>query len=108
MADFDSLAAVKQTSAVGKTLVRRKLNFRASVFGCLWQILHEGADLDEVMLMMQSTWVPNDTHQAFIVRVMNEKVSIIWRDSNKAPILKSCHYRDVPEGPIFCERVDLI
>ena len=35
LADFDSLASVKQTSAVGKTLVRRKLNFRASVFGCL-------------------------------------------------------------------------
>jgi len=64
--------------------------------------------LDEVMSMMQSTWVTNDTRQAFIVRVMNEKVSIIWRDSNKAPILKSCHFRDVPEGPIFCERVDLV
>ena len=108
MADFDSLAAVRQTSAVGKTLVRSKLNFRASVFGCLYQILQGGTDLYEVIPMMQSTWVPNDTRQAFMIRVMNEKVSIIQRDSNKAPILKSCHYRDVPKGPIFCERVDLI
>ena len=71
--DFAAFAAVMQTFGSGKTLVHCEVNFRASVFGFLYQILYEGADVDEAMSLMQSIWVPNDTWQAFIVRVMNDK-----------------------------------
>ena len=73
VADFESFVAIMQTLAVAKTLVHCEVNFRASVFGFLYQVLHRGADMDDAMSMMQSVWVPNDTWQAFIVRVMNEK-----------------------------------
>ena len=43
------------------------------MFGFLYQVLFEGADVDEAMSLMQSIWVPNDTWEAFIVRVMNDK-----------------------------------
>ena len=71
--DFAAFAAVMQTLASGRTLVHCEVNFRASVFGFLYQVLYEGADVDEAMSLMQSIWVPNDTWQAFIVRVMNDK-----------------------------------
>ena len=71
-ADFAAFAAVMQTFRSGRTLVHCEVNFRASVFGFLYQVLFEGADVDEAMSLMQSIWVPNDTWEAFIVRVMND------------------------------------
>ena len=71
-ADFAAFAAVMQTFGSGRTLVHCEVNFRASVFGFLYQVLFEGADVDEAMSLMQSIWVPNDTWEAFIVRVMND------------------------------------
>jgi aspartate/tyrosine/aromatic aminotransferase len=35
--------------------------------------LFAGADVDEALSQMQSIWVPNDTWEAFIVRVMSEE-----------------------------------
>ena len=72
-ADFAAFAAVMQTFGSGRTLVHCEVNFRASVFGFLYQVLFEGADVDEAMSLMQSIWVPNDTWEAFIVGVMNDK-----------------------------------
>mgnify|MGYP001182668706 CR=1 FL=1 len=72
-ADFSAFAAMMQTFGSGRTLVHCEVNFRASVFGFLYQVLFEGADVDEAMSLMQSIWVPNDTWEAFIVRVMNDK-----------------------------------
>ena len=72
-ADFAAFAAVMQTFSDGRTLVHCEVNFRASVFGFLYEVLYEGADVDEAMSMMQSIWVPNDTWEAFIVRVMSDK-----------------------------------
>ena len=72
-ADFATFAAVMQTFGSGRTLVHCEVNFRASVFGFLYQVLFEGADVDEAMLLMQSIWVPNDTWEAFIVRVMSDR-----------------------------------
>ena len=71
--DFAAFAAMMQTFGSGRTLVHCEVNFRASVFGFLYQVLFEGADVDEAMSLMQSIWVPNDTWQAFIVRVMTDK-----------------------------------
>lgn len=72
-ADFAAFAAVMQSHGSSRTLVHCEVNFRASVFGFLYQVLHEGADLDEALSQMQSIWVPNDTWEAFIVRVMSDE-----------------------------------
>ena len=72
-ADFAAFAAMMQTFGSGRTLVHCEVNFRASVFGFLYQVLLEGADLDEATSLMRSIWVPNDTWEAFIKRVMNDK-----------------------------------
>ena len=72
-ADFVAFAAVMQTHGSGRTLVHCEVNFRASVFGFLYQVLYQGADVDEAMSLMQSIWVPNDTWEAFIVRVMSDR-----------------------------------
>ena len=73
LADFEAFAAVMQTPTGGRTLVHCEVNFRASVFGFLYQVIYEGADVIEAMSLMQSIWVPNDTWEAFIVRVMSDK-----------------------------------
>lgn len=49
------------------------VNFRASVFRFLYQVSFEGAVVDEAMSIMQSIWVPKDTWEPFIVRVVNDK-----------------------------------
>ena len=72
-ADFAAFAAVMQAFGSGRTLVHCEVNFRASVFGFLYQVIYEGADVSEAMSLMQSIWVPNDTWEAFIVRVMSDR-----------------------------------
>ena len=72
-ADFAAFAAVMQTFGSGRTLVHCEVNFRASVFGFLYQVLFEGADVAAAMSLMQSIWVPNAKWEAFIVRVMSDK-----------------------------------
>ena len=73
LTDFEVFSAVMQAYGGGRTLVHCEVNFRASVVGFLYQVLYESADMDEAMPLMQSIWVPNDTWEAFIVRVMNDK-----------------------------------
>ncbi len=72
-ADFAVFATVMQTFGGGRTLVHCEVNFRASVFGFLYQVIYEGADVDEAMSLMQSIWIPNEAWEAFIVRVMGDK-----------------------------------
>ena len=73
LGDFAAFAAVMQAHGGARTRVHCEVNFRASVFGFLYQVLYEGADLDEAMSLMQSIWVPNATWDAFIARVMGYK-----------------------------------
>ena len=73
LVDFAAFAAVMQTQVSGRTLVHCEMNFRASVFGLLYQVLYEGADVDEAMSLMRSIWVPNDTWEGFIARVMSDR-----------------------------------
>ena len=49
-----------------------EVNFRASVFGFLYQVLYGGSEVDAAMSLMHSIWVPNDTWEAFIARVMTD------------------------------------
>ena len=73
LGDFAAFAAVMQAHGSGRTLVHCEVNFRASVFGVLYQVLYEGADMDEAMSLLQSIWVPNDAWEAFIAREMRHK-----------------------------------
>ena len=73
LGDFAAFAAVMQTFGSGRTLVHCEVNFRASVFGFLYQVLYQGVDVDEARSLMQSIWLPNDTWEAFIVRVMSDR-----------------------------------
>ena len=87
LADFAAFAAVMQTFGSGRTLVHCEVNFRASVFGFLYQVLYQGADVDEAMSLMQSIWVPNDTWEAFIVRVMSDNgidYPALWHHSGRS------------------------
>ena len=70
LSDFNTFAALMQTQGSGRTLVHCEVNFRASVFGFLYQVLYRGADVDAAMSLMHSIWVPNDTWEAFIAHVM--------------------------------------
>ena len=72
-ADFAAFAAVMQTFGSGRTLVHCEVNFRASVFGFLYQVLYEDAHVDEALSLMQSIWIPNDTWEAFIDRVTRDR-----------------------------------
>ena len=72
LSDFNTFAAVMQTQGGDRALVHCEVNFRASVFGFLYQVLYEGADVDAAMSLMHSIWVPNDTWEAFIARVMTD------------------------------------
>ena len=72
LSDFNTFAAAMQTQGSGRTLVHCEVNFRASVFGFLHQVLYEGVDVDAAMSLMHSIWVPNDTWEAFIARVMTD------------------------------------
>lgn len=73
LTDFEVFAAVMQAHGGGRTLVHCEVNFRASVFGFLYQVLYEAADVDEAMSLMQSIWIPNDTWEAFIDRVTSNR-----------------------------------
>ena len=57
----------------GTTLVNGEVNSRASVVDFLYQVVFEGAAVDDAMLMMLSIWAPNETWKAFIVRVTTDK-----------------------------------
>ena len=70
LSDFNTFAALMQTQGSDRALVHCEVNFRASVFGFLYQVLYEGADVDAAMSLMHSIWVPDDAWEAFIARVM--------------------------------------
>ena len=70
LSDFNTFAALMQTQGGDRALVHCEVNFRASVFGFLYQVLYEAADVDAAMSLMHSIWVPDDTWEAFIARVM--------------------------------------
>ena len=71
LADFEAFAAVMRTPSADRTLVHCEVNFRASVFGFLYQVIYEGMDVDEAMSLMHAIWIPSDTWEHFIARVLD-------------------------------------
>ena len=71
ISDFTTFAAVMH--AVDKTLVHCEVNFRASVFGFLYQVIYLGTPAEEAWSLLKSIWIPNETWETFIVYVLTDK-----------------------------------
>ena len=69
LADFDVFAAAMKVPTEHRTLLHCEVNFRASVFGFLYQVIYESVPMDEAISLMHSIWIPNEVWQDFIVRV---------------------------------------
>ena len=69
--DFDTFAAVMR--ATEKTLVHCEVNFRASVFGFLYQVIYLGTPAEEAWALLTGIWIPNETWETFIVSALAEK-----------------------------------
>ena len=69
--DFNTFAAVMRTTK--KTLVHCEVNFRASVFGFLYQVIYLGTPSEEAQSLLTSIWIPNETWETFITSVLAEK-----------------------------------
>ena len=69
--DFDNFAAVMLTSE--KTLVHCEVNFRASVFGFLYQVIYRGTPQEEARSLLTSIWIPNEMWEAYIISVLADK-----------------------------------
>jgi len=46
------------------------VNFRASVFGFLYQVVYRGMPVEVARSLLTSIWVPNETWEAYIVTVL--------------------------------------
>ena len=68
VSDFDNFASLMLTSE--KTLVHCEVNFRASVFGFLYQVVYRGMPVEVARSLLTSIWVPNETWEAYIVTVL--------------------------------------
>ena len=69
--DFDTFAAVMR--ATEKTLVHCEVNFRASVFGFLYQVIYLGTPAEEAWALLTRIWIPNQTGETFIATALADK-----------------------------------
>ena len=70
LADFDAFAAAMKVPTQQRTLLHCEVNFRASVFGFLYQVIYEAVPIDEAIAMMHAIWIPNEVWEDFIVQVL--------------------------------------
>ena len=70
LADFGAFAAAMQAPTQQRTLLHCEVNFRASVFGFLYQVIYESVPMDEAISLMHAIWIPNEVWEDFIVRVL--------------------------------------
>ena len=70
LADFGAFVAVMQAPTQQRTLLHCEVNFRASVFGFLYQVIYQSVPMDEAISLMHAIWIPNEVWEDFIVRVL--------------------------------------
>ena len=70
LADFDAFAAAMKVPTQQRTLLHCEVNFRASVFGFLYQVIYKAVPIDEAIAMMHAIWIPNEVWEDFIVQVL--------------------------------------
>jgi protein tyrosine phosphatase (PTP) superfamily phosphohydrolase (DUF442 family) len=71
LADFDAFAAAMRVPTKQRTLLHCEVNFRASVFGFLYQVIYQGVPMGEAIALMHAIWIPNEVWEDFIVRVLS-------------------------------------
>ena len=71
LADFDAFAAAMRVPTQQRTLLHCEVNFRASVFGFLYQVIYQGVPMGEAIALMHAIWIPNQVWEDFIVRVLS-------------------------------------
>ena len=71
LADFDAFAAAMRVPTQQRTLLHCEVNFRASVFGFLYQVIYQGVPMGEAIALMHAIWIPNEVWEDFIVRVLS-------------------------------------
>ena len=69
-ADFESFAAVMQRDPDKKTLLHCQVNFRASAFGFLYRVIHEGVPVALAKADMNTVWEPNEIWRELIFGVL--------------------------------------
>lgn len=70
LADFRAFVAAMQAPTQQRTLLHCEVNFRASVFGFLYQVIYQSVPMDEAISLMHAIWIPNEVWEDFIVRVL--------------------------------------
>ena len=70
LADFGAFVSAMQAPTQQRTLLHCEVNFRASVFGFLYQVIFESVPMDEAISLMHAIWIPNEVWEDFIVRVL--------------------------------------
>ena len=70
LADFDAFAAAMRVPTQQRTLLHCEVNFRASVFGFLYQVIYQGVPMGEAIALMHAIWIPNEVWEDFIVQVL--------------------------------------
>ena len=70
LADFDAFAAAMKVPTQQRTLLHCEVNFRASVFGFLYQVIYQGVPMGEAIALMHAIWIPNEVWEDFIVQVL--------------------------------------
>ena len=70
VSDFEVFAAVMEMPTKGQTLVHCEVNFRASVFGFLYQVLYRDVPIETAISLLHSVWLPNEVWEEFIANVL--------------------------------------
>ena len=70
--DFYLFAGALQRAPAAKTLVHCQVNFRASAFSFLYQVLYLDVPVADAKAAMNRVWVPNDQWRALILELLEE------------------------------------
>lgn len=70
--DFELFAGAMQRAPGKKTLLHCQVNYRASAFGFLYRVIHEGVPLAAAKADMNTVWTPNETWRDLIFDVLKK------------------------------------
>ena len=70
--DFYTFVALMQREPEKKTLVHCQVNFRASSFSFLYQVLYQDVPMDDAKVDLDTVWAPNEAWQELIFSILQE------------------------------------
>lgn len=71
-ADFYAFAGAMASAPERKTLLHCQVNYRASAFGLLYRVIHDGTSVADAKRDMNTVWEPNEIWREFIFRILRE------------------------------------